>query len=163
MKGRDLSKHRLGHLPEHGVIELGVPDPITIEPAGEGRSSMYLLELDLAVAPDDDVVGLVFSARALYEAGLRPIVPVEVISSNTPVRACSLLLERPAQAVSLAPGMILAHMIMVETAGRPIGHDPYLALHASPDDLPFLGWPEPDPSESDNGGPGSPLPGSALD
>lgn len=145
MKGRDLSKYRLGNIPEHSAIELGVPAPITVEAMADGLSATVLIELDLAVEPDDDVVGLLFPALDLYNAGLDPVLSVGVIPSGVPVRVCSLLVRRPPSAVTLMPGMVLAHLVMLEIAGRPITHDPYLSLHASPDDLPYLGLPDPDP------------------
>lgn len=149
MKGRDLSKYRQGNIPKHGAIDLGVPESLVIEAAGEENSATCVVELDLAVAPDDDVVGLLFPARAIYDAGLCPVVPVEVISANTPVRVCALTVVRPSETVTLVPGTVLARLVLLETAGRPIHHDPYMPLHASPDDLPFMSWSEQDDAVPD--------------
>jgi hypothetical protein len=128
MHVRDLSAHRNGVFAfENSILELGPRRAMVLNPDPSGRP--IKIELDMALAPEDDLVAIVSFDSRIFELGLHPIGGVDVVTCHRPVRVLALWVLPPEVPVALEPETVIATVVFVPTAApRGFYNDPYLDI-----------------------------------
>jgi hypothetical protein len=128
MHVRDLSSHRNGvFVFENSVLELGPRRAMVLNPDPSGRP--IKIELDMALALEDDLVAIVSFDPRIVELGLRPLGGVDVITCNRPVRVLALWVLPPEVPVALELETVIASVVFLPTAvPRGFYNDPRLDI-----------------------------------